>query len=567
MAAAPQGYFTFVLHSHLPYVLDHGGWPHGTDWIYEAACETYLPLLQTFRQLLDEGLAPRVTLGISPILAEQLADAAFASGLNDYLEIKIRAAHDNAAEFEAAGQSDLAALAEAWRDFYGAARADFEGRWGGDLLAAFRTLQEEGALELITCAATHAYLPLLGREESIGLELRAAVASHRRHFGRDPAGVWLPECAYRPAYEWRYPLAPWSEQPARPRPGLEEAVSRAGLSYFFVDTPLLTGGRALGVYASRFEGLRRLYDQMRAGAEPTAAAGLTPHRPYYVGAADPAVACFVRDPETGLVVWSGEHGYPGDGWYLDFHKKHFPGGLRYWRVTAASAGLDAKEVYEPGRVPARLTENADHFASLVAETLAAEEAPAPILVAPYDAELFGHWWHEGPSWLGEVLRRLAAAPTVELLTCGAYLERFPPGEVAALPEGSWGEGGFHHIWLNDDTAWSWRLLYEAEEELAEVAASGERRSPLADRIFTQALREFMLLAASDWQFLITTGSARDYAESRLRGHHEALQHLLDLGARLREGGAAPENEIAYLAQLEERDRPFPDLDPQWFSPL
>ena len=563
---ARPGYFGFVLHSHLPYVLDHGGWPHGTDWLYEAACETYLPLVKTLRQLADEGIAARVTLGLTPVLCEQLADPAFAAGLGDYIEIKIRAATDNGADFEREGRADLAALADTWRNFYGALRADFEERLGRDILGAFRALADEGALEIITCAATHAYLPLLGREESIALQLRAANWAHRRHFGRPPAGIWLPECAYRPGYEWRYPLEPWSERPPRVRPGLEEPLSRAGLKYFVVDTHLLTGGRALGVYAGRFEALKRIYEQMLAGADATPRAQqLSPHRPYYVGAADPGVACFVRDAETGLVVWSGEHGYPGDGWYLDFHKKHFPGGLRYWRVTSAQADLGAKETYRPAEVPGRLSENADHFAGLVRRRLAGDDTAAPILAAPYDAELFGHWWHEGPAWLGETLRRLDAAPDVQLTTLGEYLERFPPEASVALPEGSWGEGGFHGIWLNPETEWSWRYIYEAEDELAEVAAA--KRSALGERLFGQALREFMLLCSSDWQFLISTWSARDYAENRLRYHHEALERLLELIAREREGAAPAEDDLDYLARLEEQDRPFAGLETSWFSPL
>jgi 1,4-alpha-glucan branching enzyme len=568
MTAKPRDgrYFTFVLHGHLPYVLGHGGWPHGTDWLFEAACETYIPLLRTFGRLLEDGIKGGVTMGVTPVLAEQLAHPAFAAGLDDYVEIKLRAAHDDAAAFGAAGHTDLAELAAAWRDFYAEVRADFGGRFGRDLVGAFRKLAEEGALELVTCAATHAYLPLLGRDESIGLQLRAAVSAHRRHFGRAPTGCWLPECAYRPAYEWRYPLEPWADRPARRRPGLEEPLSRAGLKYFFVDTHLLTGGKTLGVYAARFEALRRIYEQMTAGAEPTQTSeGLSIHRPYYVGAADPAVACFVRDAETGIVVWSGEHGYPGDGWYLEFHKKHYPGGLRYWRVTAASADLGAKEPYRPAEVPARLAENADHFAGLVRRLLNEESAASPVLVAPYDAELFGHWWFEGPRWLGEVLRRLHAAPDVEPATCAGYLEAFPPDVAVALPEGSWGEGGFHSVWLNPENEWSWRLIYELEDRLVEAVAAP--RAPAAERFLEQALREFMLLCASDWQFLITTWTARDYAEGRLRGHYEAARRALDLFTRANEGGALAPDEEEYAAGLGQAQRPFPDLEASWFAPL
>jgi len=560
-----DGYFTFVLHTHLPYVLGHGGWPHGTDWLHEAACETYIPLLRTFRALMAEGIAPKVTIGVSPVLAEQLADPAFAAGLGEYVEMKLRAAHDDGREFTRAGETHLAALAAGWRAFYESVWDEFIHYCDGSIVAGLRALQERGALEIITCAATHAYLPLVGREETIGLQLRAATAAHRRHFGAHPHGIWLPECAYRPGYDWRYPLEPWASRPARFRPGLEEHLARAGLDYFFVDTHLLTGGRALGVYAARFEALRRLYDQMLAGTPPPEAKDYSPHRPYYVGAADPAVACFVRDPETGLTVWSGEHGYPGDGWYLDFHKKHFPGGLRYWRVTSPRAGMGAKEPYEPARVGERVAENADHFAGLVRQLLRTAPHERPVLVAPYDTELFGHWWHEGPRWIGEVLRRLAAAPDVDLLTCGEYLARFPPESAVALPEGSWGEGGFHSIWLNAETEWSWRLIYEVEDEL--VAAAEKPKSAAGERLFRQALREFMLLVASDWQFLITTWSARDYAEERLRAHHRDLSLLLDIMRREAESGRITAQDRAYLTRLEQTDRPFKDVEPGWFASL
>jgi 1,4-alpha-glucan branching enzyme len=559
-----RGYFTFVLHSHLPYVLGHGGWPHGTDWLYEATAETYLPLLRVLAALTDEGIKPKITIGISPVLAEQLADAAFGPGFLGYVEMKIRAARDDRAEFEATGQADHAALAAAWERTYTDVRDDFERRWRGDVVGAFRALEQAGAIEIITCAATHAYLPLVGREETIGLQLRAARASHRRHFGVEPRGIWLPECAYRPAYEWRYPLAPWSERPPARRPGLEDDLARAGLRYFFVDTHLLEGGKALGVYAARFGALQRLYDQMRAGMDRAAAATpRTTYRPHYVGGAEPGVACFGRDPETGLVVWSGEHGYPGDGWYLDFHKKHFPGGLRYWRVTAPQSDLGAKAVYVPARVPGRVAENADHFVGVVRRRLEAAPTAAPILVAPYDAELFGHWWHEGLTWLGEVLRRFAAGGEVELVTAGEYLDRYPPDDVVALPEGSWGEGGFHAVWLNAQTEWSWRLIYETEDRLAAAAAAAP--SPLGDRLLRQALREFLLLVASDWQFLITTWSARDYAENRLAYHYDAASRLLNLHANLAARGALDEKDLRYLEELERVDRPFADLEPAWFA--
>lgn len=557
-------YFSFVLHGHIPYVQGHGGWPHGTDWLYEAACETYLPLLAVAAGLREAGIRGGLTIGISPILAEQLSHPDFGTGLAAYIDMKSQAAAADARRFGSEGATAFETLARAWRAWYEDIRRDFEDEWQGDIIGGFRSLQDAGGIEIITCAATHGYLPLFGREESINLQLRTAVATHTRHFGREPRGIWLPECAYRPGYEWRYPLPPRSNRPPRLRPGIEHHLSRLGLKYFIIDTHLLRGGRALGVYAARFDALKRLYDASRETTPPAETSSYSPYRPYYVGATDPGVACFVRDAETGLVVWSGEHGYPGDGWYLDFHKKHYPGGLRYWRVTAAKTDLGAKAVYEPDRVPGRLGENSWHFATLVTNLLQPAGPKSPILVAPYDAELFGHWWFEGPSWLEAVLRALAARGDIRLTTLGDYLATAPPELAVNLPEGSWGEGGFHNIWLNEDTAWSWEIIYEAEEWLAAEARFAS--NPSRRRILQQALREYLLLTASDWQFLISTWSARDYAEERLRGHYAALAKLLAMLEAERGGVEASPGELAWLTDLERRDCPFPDIKPEWFTP-
>jgi len=557
--------FTFVLHSHLPWVLHHGRWPHGVDWLNEATAETYLPL---WRVLRDRAGAPArqrgsgcplgVTLGLSPVLCEQLAHPDFHAEFAAYLDQKIGAAVDDRAYFARTGETRLARLAEGWERFYRASLEDFMGAAGMNLVARFRRLEEEGAIEIVTCGATHGYFPLLGTDAAVEGQVRAARVAHRRHFGREPRGIWLPECGYRPAGPWASPVDPQAAPVGRR--GVEEILGEQGLGYFFVDTHLLAGGRPLGIYADRFEALRHIVREDGA-AQPGSAR--PPYRAYRVGRAA-QVACFGRDAVTAIQVWSGEQGYPGDPAYLDFHKKRFPGGHRYWAVTHPRADLAHKQVYEPDAAAGRVPEHAGHFVSLVQRVLAEPQGKSespPVLCAMFDTELFGHWWFEGPRFLAEVIDRLEAAG-IEPVSAGGFLERHAPREVVELPEGSWGDGGRHQVWLNQDTRWTWGPIHAAEsryERLARAAISGPT-DPLLDRLLPQAGRELLLLEASDWQFLITTFSARDYAELRFAEHAESFDRLASLAERRLAGGALTEADEQFVRECEQRDPVFPDLD-------
>ena len=559
--AEPSG-FTFVLHSHLPWVLHHGRWPHGVDWLNEAAAETYLPLWRALheRSRTREGRPLGVTIDFSPVLCEQLAHPDFAREFVHYLGQKVGAAAEDRASFERTGESTLAALAERWETFYRTTLEDFMGPHGTNLVQRFRRLEEQGAIEVFTCGATHGYFPLLSSDVAVEGQIRTARAAHRRHFGRAPRGMWLPECAYRPRGPWRDPVQGGA---AIERAGAEELLAAQGIGYFFVDSHLISGGRPLGVYADRFEALRHLA-QGRAGeaAGPSDPAHL-PYRPYRVGRA-PGVCCYGRDAVTALQVWSGEHGYPGDPAYLDFHKKRFPGGHRYWAVTHPRADLAHKTVYVPEAAAARIPAHADHFVALLARVLAdaaaGQQAPA-VVCAMFDTELFGHWWFEGPQFLAAVLDRVHAAG-ITPTSAGRWLEQHAPDEVLALPEGSWGDGGGHQVWLNDETRWTWTPVHESErrfEALAREAVS-LARDPVLDRLLAQAGRELLLLEASDWQFLITTFAARDYAEMRLTQHASDFAHIAGLAEQRLRGGSLSTEDEAFVAETETRDALFPDFD-------
>jgi 1,4-alpha-glucan branching enzyme len=538
-------FFSLVLHSHIPYVLAHGTWPHGMDWLYEASAESYLPLLRVLCRLRDEGIVPCVNISFTPVLMEQLKSPGFAPGFRQYVRARIEIARQDRAYFERTGDTALHPLTSYWETWYEKLLRFFEDGCQEDILAAFRGLQDDGQIEVLTSAATHGYLPLLSEDDSIRWQVRQGHYIYEKYFGRRPVGFWLPECAYRPRYSWRAPLG--KKEPVD-RAGLDEILGQEGLGCFFVDTHLLRGGEARGVYLERFPALKVLWEKFRDECHPLEESSKSPYGAYL--AHPSGVPFLVRDEKSGTQVWSGKTGYPGDGWYLEFHKKHFPGGMRYWRVTESDAGLGDKQPYEPVTVRERLEDNATHFVDSVEQSLKGQ--PQGVVAALYDTELFGHWWFEGPDWLYLVLKKLAGSE-VRPQKVSACLEKLRPTQMVSLPEGSWGEGGFHWTWLNDDNSWIWSKIYRIEEEAVKLA---RRPSHNNSRVLKQFVREKFLLESSDWPFLISTWAARDYAENRAAEHYDRAKTLLDW--LFRPESLQPD-EIKLLEVWEEEDRLFSEV--------
>ncbi len=567
-SAVSAGSFALVLHSHIPYVLAHGQWPHGMDWLSEVAAECYVPLLDVFHRLIDEGISPRVTLGLTPVLVEQLADETFVLEFEEYCAQKIDIAEQNAREFRQAARPDMAMLADYWRGFYAHVLDRFQNTHTRDIVGAFRALQDAGHIEILTSAATHGYFPLLGTDPSIDAQVKQGVAAYRRHFGRAPRGFWLPECAYRPRYHWQSPVPAYRTAEPVLRKGVEEFLAENGLEYFFVDAHLIKGGAAVGVYAERFKALEALWSQFQKEYQPETGER-SPHQAYLINSSGKSlapVAVFSRDHDTGIQVWSAEVGYPGDEWYLEFHKKHYPGNLRYWRVSWPRDDQSPKQSYEPVKALSRLPEQARHFAEVVGGVLEKEESERGepgIITSMYDTELFGHWWFEGPEFLYYAIRALDDAG-VRRVTCGEHLDEHPPNRVISLPEGSWGEGGYHWIWLNEWTTWTWELIYKAEREMTALAREfGD--DGRVQTLLKQAARELLLLESSDWQFCISTWAARDYAEQRAKDHAEKFTAIAGLIRRVAAGGEITPDDWNALGEAEDRDRCFPDIDPHWWE--
>lgn len=562
----PAGFLALTLHAHLPYVVNHGTWPHGIEWLHEAAAETYLPLLRMLGNLERDGIPANLNINLSPILLEQLAHPHFIEDFPKYLTRKIMAAREDEAFFLQSGDMHLTETARFWSRFFTAALADFNAL-NGDIVGGFRRFAEAGTIEVLTCSATHGYMPLLGTDESVRAQVRTAVTTHERYMGAHPRGIWSPECGYRPAGFWEFPKLDGQEEqrPGFERIGLEEALSECGLEYFFVDTHLVEDSRRIpSPYGPPTSRLPESAQLERTTWKPQRSV----YQAYYVdGPYDKryAVTVFPRDPSTGLQVWSGDSGYPADANYLDFHKKRFPGGHRYWQVTGPRVDIGDKLVYWPQRAAEKAKEHARHFVKLVHESLQSSfnEAIPPVLSAPFDAELFGHWWFEGTVWLEHVCRVLHEEDTeVATIACSDYLDRYPRASYIAMPEGSWGAEGKHQVWLNGDTSWTYSRIYDAELYTRELCTTGKwRASELGTRVVKQLCRELLLLESSDWQFLITTGAARDYGEMRFLTHSDQFAELRPMWEALERDGSLAEPMLKRLLEIERRDSIFPEIDP------
>jgi 1,4-alpha-glucan branching enzyme len=379
-------------------------------------------------------------------------------------------------------------------------------------------------------------------------QVRAGISSSQRILGLRPTGVWLPEGAYRPNGPWSPPI-PWGDK--NNRLGIDQIVADENLSHFFVEDHLL------GKFDSQ---------NSKAAREP-----------FWVsnnGYTSRVLAAFARDPEICKQVWCGFVGYPADGLYLEFHKRHGPRrGLRYWKVTDRRSDLGGKQLYYPDDVAGKIYEHAKHFCNQVKKRLTEyhqRTGRGGVVVACFDAELFGHWWFEGPRFLQDVLLTLNADPEVELCTPEAYLEKYQPQNSVSLLEGSWGEGGDHRVWANEKVDWMWRIEYQCETLFGKLTYHLPWRKHQALRkILEKAGRELLLLQASDWPFAVARCQAGDYGIKRFMGHVARFENLTEIAENL----AVDPNYLDSLNETQKfdfqdpdvHDVIFPQIDLNWWN--
>ena len=525
----PIGYLSLVLHAHLPFVR-HPEHPRflEEDWLFEAITECYLPLIAVLRRLAEDGVPCRLTLSISPPLAEMLDDSLLKTRYRRYLESRM----DLADREVARTRHDLALqpLALMYRQLFGAAESLFE-HYRGNLLSAFRQLQDEGLIEIITCSATHPFLPFVSNEEARRAQLVIARETCEHHFGKSPRGLWLAECGYEP--------------------GLDPLIRETGFEYLVLDAHGLLFGN------------------------PRPPAGI------YAPVKTPAgLIALGRDLESSRQVWSSQVGYPGDGDYRESYRDlgydgqyeslrpylHADGvrrnlGIKYHRVTGPG-GLGLRALYHRENALAKAEEHARHFVQSRQEQLASLRrtlGQPPIVVSPYDAELFGHWWFEGPHFLDQVIRKSASSQSqFKLAALCDVLEAYPNPVCLQPSASSWGEQGYQQMWLNERTQWLYRHQHQAERCMVELANEfPEAKGPLR-RALNQAARELLLAQSSDWPFLISQQTAVPYAMRRFRGHIHRFHHL-------REQISCRAIEEGWLQVIESQDSLFPRLDYRVFG--
>lgn len=522
------GYFSLILHAHLPFVR-HPEYPEflEEDWLFEAITEVYIPLISIFERLHESGAKPRLAMNISPPLCEMLADKLLETRYTRHLENLIELSRK---EFERVQKEDpeFYDVVKMYVDMLESSLDLWNNKYNRNLINAFRELQDKGVLEIITCGATHGFLPLISTTESRRAQVEVAVRNYWKHFGRQPRGIWLPECAYEE--------------------GVEELLKDAGIEYFIGDSHAILYG------------------------DPRPRYGV--HAPV---SCPNGVAVFARDIETSQQVWSAEVGYPGNDIYREFYRDvgwdlpidylkphlHEDGsrrhlGLKYYRITGKDVPQNQKRAYKPLAATMKAAEDAGDFLQKRIDQArhlrSAYGGHPPLVTSPYDAELYGHWWFEGPQFIDYLFRKIHFdQDEIEAVTPGDFLDSGIPIQVQTPSASSWGEAGYFKVWLNEGTSWMYRYAHHAERKMTELADHFQEPNELEVRALNQCARELLLAQSSDWAFQIYQGTTVEYSSRRFRSHIQRFDLLAS-------GLASYEVDEELLAELESRDNIFDEID-------
>ncbi len=541
-----SGYLALILHAHLPFVR-HPEHEHflEEDWLFEAITETYIPLLQMMQRLLRDGVPFKLTTSITPTLCSMLQDELLRARYVRHLDLLIDLAKSERRRNR--NHPKLRKLAGFYFELFSESRRFFVDEWKCDLLSAFRELREAGALEIIASAATHGLLPILEQQSPPAARAQFLIGRdvYADLFGAKPTGFWLPECAYAP--------------------GLESLLQETNVRWFILDAHGLMFGKP------------------------------RPRRSIYAPCYTPAgPAAFARDRDSSRQVWSAHEGYPGDRAYREFYRdagfdlpmEHLGpigrgqrkfAGVKYHRITGRS---EEKEFYDPEAAEKATETHATHFLEQRRQQIREIGGLGfdPIVVVPFDAELFGHWWFEGPRFLEHFIRKAASEQDFLLTTPSDYLAAHPTLQTLQPAASTWGENGYLGVWLDPSNAWIYPRLHAAARKMTELAqdaptvvgqprtlsglpsggSAGGAPALQSDRVLKQLVRELLLAQSSDWAFLMKTGTAREYATKR------TMDHLVRFN-RLHDQFAANDVNEEFLEDCERRDNLFPNVNWRYYA--
>ncbi|MFP4509606.1 MAG: glycoside hydrolase family 57 protein [Spirochaetota bacterium] len=528
-----HGSVMLVLHAHLPFVR-HPEYDSFLEemWLFEAISETYLPLLRMLDRLERDDIAGSFCMSFSPTLVSMLNDSLLRERYVQHLDRLIELGWKETDRTSA--DPELAPVAAMYRDLYAQCRIDFLDTYEQDLIARFRHHAESGRIQAITTLATHPFAPVYQHSaETVRVQIQVAIAEHAAVFGRKPKGFWLPECGYYP--------------------GIEQLFDDAGIHFFFVAAHGLLFGEERaesGVYA------------------PVQCSN--------------GVLAFGRDMASANAVWSESEGYPGDPEYREFYRdighdlpieyigpyihlgnERINTGYKYYAITGRT---DQKRPYIPERASEKALSHAENFLFKQVRQCRAV-APlidkVPVIVSPYDAELFGHWWFEGVQWLEALFRRAHKAAVedddwVEFVSPAQYMHTHNDFQVLEPVLSSWGNKGYSEVWLDGSNDWIYRHTHKAVERMIDLVQRYPNETGLKQRALNQAAREVLLSQASDWPFIIRSGTAVSYAESRVKEHISNFTHIYD---SLSGGMISTE----WLTKVERRNNCFPRIDYRLFG--
>ncbi len=523
-----KGYICFVLHAHLPFVRHpkHESFLE-ENWLFEAISETYLPLLRVFNRLRNDCIPFRITISVSPTLSAMLTDPLLQERYISHLGKMIELADKELVR--TSDNPDFHQNALMYKKLFEQNLSDFTDLYKKNILKGIYCLEKEGYLELITSAATHSFFPLYEEyPKAVEAQIRTAVKSHIKMFGKEPSGLWLPECGYYP--------------------GLENHLKNNNLDFFFT--------AAHGILFADKRSKYGVYAPLKC-----------PN----------GVSAFGRDIPSSEAVWSDETGYPGDFSYRDFYRDigfdlpldyigpyiqdndiRINTGFKYYAVTGKT---DDKRVYTIGDAVKKAEEHAENFIysrKQQIEKLSGLMDRPPLIVSPYDAELFGHWWFEGPMWIEFLIRKLHSdCDDISMVTPGEYLAEYPDNEEGVPSFSSWGNQGYAEVWLDGKNDWIYRHIHKAIERMQELVERFPDETGLKRRVLNQAVREVLLSQASDWPFIMKTGTTVPYAEKRIK------EHIFNFN-KIYEALCRNTVKTEWLTRIEKKNNVFPDIDYMMF---
>ncbi len=484
--------YFLILHAHLPFI------KHPEDenfleelWFYEALSETYIPLLKFLQKIKKENLNFKINISLSPTLLSMLDDNLLKNRFISFLEKRIKLSEKEIIRTK--NNPKLNELAKFYYKFFSDTLKIYTDELQTNIIEKFKKFYQEDIIELFTTSATHAFLPFFEfQPDLVNAQIKIGLKTFQYYFGFSPEGIWIPECGY---YD-----------------GLDNILLKNNIKYTIVDSHAFLFGKPKPITS--------IYLPVKTQK------GLT---------------LFARDMNLSELIWNAQTGYPGNEYYREFHKDlsselsyeelkpcTHPAGFRmntsikYYRISDKNS--DNKKLYDIKKAQFQTKIDAEDYISklkTIAEDLISYINIPPVIVTPFDAELFGHWWFEGIDFIYEFAKKLNN--NTQLLCTSKlsdYIKKFPPVLNCEPSPSSWGLNGYNEMWLNNRTDWIYPLVHQTGDFYLNLISniSTSSLNKVQEKIILQMGKELLLAQSSDWPFIIRSQTTTKYATFRVKDH-------------------------------------------------